>query len=361
MDDGYRNEVPVAGSDSTRASGGQSSQTDDGFAKSAVVKGLFKAEVVEPEKYHVLIVDDNDANRELMVDILDMVGKYTLEQASSGDDAWVRLNKDKFDLVITDVNMPGMNGLELLKKIRTNLGDLPVIVETAFEKNVGAQTLALGADDCIYLPFDIDEFKFRVGRTLRFHELLKARDMLVKENKQLWGRAVTDRLTGLYNRQYFEDMFAQEFERADRYGSHLGVLIFDIDHFKQVNDDYGHLIGDIVLKELGKIVINALRRVDFAARYGGEEFVILLPATSKHGVLHVAEKLRGLVEKHDFCKDCVFEHLEMRTVTISIGASYYPEDHIESSLELLKAADESLYKAKGSGRNCIRHAWKDGE
>ncbi len=358
MDDGRHHEVPVAGTDSSRPPGGESGERIAASERTAVVKGLFKSEVIEPDQYRILIVDDNDANRELMVDILDMVGKYVIEQAEDGASAWAQLNREKFDLVITDVNMPGMNGLELLKRIRKNFGDMPVIVETAFEKNVGSQTLALGADDCIYLPFDIDEFKFRVGRTLRFHELLKSRDMLVKENKQLWGRAITDRLTGLFNRQYFEEMFEQEFARAKRYRSKLGLLMFDIDHFKGINDDYGHLIGDVVLKELGKLVLNSLRRVDFAARYGGEEFVILLPETTREGVELVAEKIRTQVEEYEFCEDCVLpDGGEMRTVTISMGMAYFPDERFANRIEFLKEADERLYQAKKEGRNRTRASW----
>jgi two-component system cell cycle response regulator len=159
---------------------------------------------------------------------------------------------------------------------------------------------------------------------------------------------ITDPLTRVFTRAYFDDVFRTEFERSRRYRSDLGLIIIDIDHFKSVNDVYGHLVGDQVLRRLGEMMMEAIRRVDLAARYGGEEFVMLLPATSRAGIQLVGERLREQVEG---------TMKEMRQVTISLGAVHYPDERYSSPRELLKASDDLLYKAKNGGRNRLETDW----
>ncbi|HEB83876.1 MAG TPA: diguanylate cyclase [Bacteroidetes bacterium] len=312
----------------------------------------------ERRKIRVLVVDDNPATRELMRDVLEQEGQYEVTEAGDGVEALKKLHKLPYQLVISDVRMPEMDGITLLTNIRAIHADIPVIIATAFGNEVGLKALELGADDLVYMPFRIEEFKFRVARSLRFHQLLTTRETLLAENRELWGKAITDRLTGLYNRQYFEDVIDGEFARAKRYRIHLGCLMFDIDHFKLVNDDYGHLIGDVVLREIGQLVLQTVRRVDIAARYGGEEFVVILPETTPDGVKLVADRLRQNIEEFQFCEKTPPEGGKMRQVTVSIGASYYPDPNYATATELLRAADESLYEAKNSGRNRVVVAWE---
>lgn len=309
------------------------------------------------EPSHLLIVDDSASTRLLMKDILTRSGKYTVEEAGNGIEAMKMLDVGKYDLVISDIRMPGMDGISLLEKIRSRYGSLPVIMVTGFGSEIGPRTLELGADDCIYLPFKVEEFTFRVARVLRFHQLLQVRELLIEQNRELWGRAITDQLTGLYNRHYFDDVFVAEFERARRYQIHLGCIIFDIDHFKKVNDVYGHLVGDRVLKEMGNLVSDTIRRVDIAARYGGEEFVLVLPETDPEGTHLVASRLREMVEEYSFAQGEIDAGKDAPAVTISLGASHYPDDRYSTPTQMLKAADDKLYEAKNKGRNRLEITW----
>ena len=311
----------------------------------------------QQEPSRLLIVDDSASTRLLMKDILIRTGKYTVEEAANGIEAMKCLDDGKFDMVISDIRMPEMDGISLLEKIRSRYGALPVIMVTGFGSEIGPRTLELGADDCIYLPFKVEEFTFRVARVLRFHQLLQVRELLIEQNRELWGRAITDQLTGLYNRHYFDDVFVAEFERARRYQIHLGCIIFDIDHFKKVNDVYGHLVGDRVLKEMGNLVSDTIRRVDIAARYGGEEFVLVLPETDREGTLLVASRLREMVEAHPFARSEFKDGEETPVVTISLGLAHYPDDRFSTPTQMLKAADDKLYQAKNNGRNRLEIAW----
>ena len=168
---------------------------------------------------------------------------------------------------------------------------------------------------------------------------------LYQKTKEL---SITDGLTGAFNHKHFQKKLKKEIWRAKRSGNPFSLLMFDIDHFKKFNDNYGHQIGDEVLKHISGIVKKNLRKIDIFARYGGEEFVIILPETSKQGALVAAEKTRLLIEKKPLIiKDDIYP------VTVSIGCATFPEDG-EDNNALIKKADEALYRAKQDGRNCVR-------
>ncbi len=172
--------------------------------------------------------------------------------------------------------------------------------------------------------------------------------------KQVREMAIKDSLTGLYNRRYFEEQIGKEIERAKRYESHLSFLMLDIDHFKRVNDKYGHLNGDIVLEDLARIIEKSTRNIDITIRYGGEEFVILLPETPLDGALVIAERLRKQVDESTFT---VFEKpgenpIEI-PVTVSIGLTSYSETNPVTVEDLVAQADQALYHAKSHGRNQV--------
>lgn len=305
----------------------------------------------------VLVVDDSSSVRDLLTAVLTQENGYEVVEASNGKEALAQLEQQPFQLVISDIRMPEMDGISLLAAIRARFGTLPVIMVTGFGNEIGPRTLELGADDCIYLPFRVEEFKFRVARVLSFHRLIETREALLRENQELWYRVITDTLTGIYNRHYFDDVFTAEFERARRYKSHLGLIIFDIDFFKNVNDVYGHLVGDQVLQQIGELTVDAIRRVDIAARYGGEEFVLILPETVPDGIELVAERLRVMIENHDFVVNTSEGEQTLPRITISIGAAYYPDERYPDANAFLTAADDKLYEAKRNGRNRVEIAW----
>ncbi len=167
-----------------------------------------------------------------------------------------------------------------------------------------------------------------------------------KIHRKINELSITDELTGLYNRRKMDEVLESEFNKAKRYGSSLSVMILDIDHFKQVNDFYGHKAGDIVLSQVGSILKRNIRNIDIAARYGGEEFVIILPQTDFNGAVLSAKKLKNLIKNKRFTQ-------LQGEVTISIGIAAMPDERINSIDDILKIADDFLYEAKNSGRNRI--------
>jgi diguanylate cyclase (GGDEF)-like protein len=167
----------------------------------------------------------------------------------------------------------------------------------------------------------------------------------VERVKQL---AYLDGLTGIFNRRFFELRIEEEVERARRFDSGMAVIMVDIDQFKRLNDEFGHLLGDEVLRQVSSLFYQQLRKIDVVCRYGGEEFAILLSQTNLQHAMSVAEKLRRLVETWQFPG-------VPRSVTISAGTATYP-DHGTTRDALVQAADSGLYAAKQAGRNCVRVA-----
>ncbi|MFZ2196837.1 MAG: sensor domain-containing diguanylate cyclase, partial [Thermodesulfovibrionales bacterium] len=168
------------------------------------------------------------------------------------------------------------------------------------------------------------------------------------EKARLEKLAVTDFLTGIYNIRYFYQRIIEEFNRSERYIIPISCLMLDIDHFKSINDAYGHKIGDTVLQEFSKLLRRFIRKVDVLARYGGEEFIILLPQTSMNGALAEAERIRTSIKKHKF------KSLKNKGgLTVSIGISYFPHPEVQTHDDLISFADDALYKAKNSGRDKV--------
>lgn len=170
------------------------------------------------------------------------------------------------------------------------------------------------------------------------------------ERKRLKSESQSDALTGLFNMRYFRLQLAEEFSRSQRYAHPLTLLMLDVDHFKSYNDRNGHPAGDIVLKEISRILIRNVRGTDIVARYGGEEFVILLPETGMEASVTVAEKIRRAVELHHFPFQ---DEQELGRLSLSVGVASYPDVHVTSDRDLVEASDKALYNAKKNGRNRV--------
>jgi diguanylate cyclase (GGDEF)-like protein len=162
--------------------------------------------------------------------------------------------------------------------------------------------------------------------------------------------AITDGLTRIYNHRFFQELLEKEFKRSNRYKSFFSLIMLDIDFFKRINDTYGHLFGDEILKEMAALFKGCLRNIDILARYGGEEFAILLPETELESATQTAERIRQAVEAHDFAASSG----NPVKVTVSQGVTSYPSPGIESRSDILAKADAALYEAKEAGRNCVR-------
>ncbi len=210
----------------------------------------------------------------------------------------------------------------------------------------------LGSTNGTYVNDDlIDEYVLRdgdlikIGRTI--FKFLTGGNIENAYHEEIYRLTTIDGLTQIFNKRYFLEMLERELSRAKRYRRELSLLMFDIDHFKSINDSYGHLAGDYVLKQLSTAVKGKIRREDVFARYGGEEFAIILPEIDGPGALVMAEKIRKLIEKTAF----KFEETKI-PVTVSVGIATSTE--ADDAASLIKRADERLYDAKNAGRNCSR-------
>ncbi len=212
----------------------------------------------------------------------------------------------------------------------------------------GIRDFTRGKTDVVVPPIGKDE----LGELQEaFNEM--SRELAV-ERKRLRAESQSDALTGLFNMRYFKRQLVDEFSRSQRYGRTLTLLMIDVDHFKSYNDRNGHPAGDIVLKEISRILIRNVRGTDIVGRYGGEEFVILLPETSMEAALHVAEKIRKTVNDHHFP---FRDNQEVEKLSVSLGVASYPDTKITSDQDLIESSDKALYLAKKAGRNrvCVFH------
>jgi len=182
----------------------------------------------------------------------------------------------------------------------------------------------------------------------RTADLVRANERLSTLNKELEEISITDGLTQVFNRQYFMERLRQEVKRASRYNTHVSLLMMDIDHFKTVNDTHGHQAGDTVLEGVACNIMERIREIDLFARYGGEEFCLIATAMDQAEAFQFADRLRELIEKQEFD-----HHGKKIKVTISIGVSAYEPSIKEKFEELIRRADEALYRAKGQGRNRV--------
>jgi diguanylate cyclase (GGDEF)-like protein len=245
--------------------------------------------------------------------------------------------------------MPGLDGVEVCRKLRSTKPEPYTYILLVTGRNQIqdiVEALQAGADDYLFKPFDAGELRARLmvgARILNFQEeLLSARE-------SLRFQVMHDPLTQLLNRAGILDIFQRELARAQRAGTPLGVILADVDHFKTINDRYGHLAGDRVLREVASRMRSSVRTFDHIGRYGGEEFLILAPDCEPSGALALAERMRHLVGQRSI--DAGMEALH---VTISLGAVATNEQ--QTAEALLHAADDALYAAKRNGRNRVELA-----
>jgi diguanylate cyclase (GGDEF)-like protein len=297
----------------------------------------------------VLVVEDSEVVRSAVIESLKSAGLFdTYYEARDGREGVRIISSTPVDLAICDVMMPDMDGLEFLTTVRgtKELQDIPVIMlSERSETSLKIRTLGIGARDYITKPFDPGELAARIAVHLRIKTL---QDEMRRTNQLLREISITDHLTHLYNRRYVMDVLATEFQRTLRTNGELCLVLIDVDHFKAVNDTYGHQCGDLVLAALAEALQVELRCYDVAARYGGEEFAVLLPGTSLQRGREVGERLRQAVTEISFPHP-----MAALCVTISLGIAALPCARIDSVDALIRAADEALYRAKQNGRNRV--------
>jgi diguanylate cyclase (GGDEF)-like protein len=297
----------------------------------------------------VLVVEDSRTQAEWLAQVLSREG-YEVVIASDGREAIRRVRSDPPDLVLLDMILPDMDGLEVLRvlKSRTDEQFIPVIllsVKSDLDSRVTG--LRIGADDFLAKPFADAEILARAGAMLRIKSL---QDQLRTAKEQLEKLSATDGLTGLYNHRHFEERLNEEFRRAQRYSDPVSLVMLDLDHFKSVNDRYGHPFGDRVLRTTAELLRSSLRDPDICARYGGEEFAVILPKTHLQGALAVAERIVRAMRQKVYV---VAEGEAELRVTASVGIAFFPSKDVTSSDLLVRFADEALYRAKREGRDKV--------
>jgi diguanylate cyclase (GGDEF)-like protein len=311
-------------------------------------------ELFQPNECLILIVDDVTHNIRLLDKILDGVG-YNTVFANSGKQALEIIgNKaSQIDLILLDLMMPEMDGIEVCNILKSNpmYQDIPIIFITADNSAESfATAFKMGAIDYIKKPFDKAELLLRVENQLKLNKayagLRRSNDELLEAYALLQQLVTVDPLTGLENCRSIMIFTELQIKLAQRYKSFFSILLIDLDYFKKINDTYGHLIGDEILKNIAKILKYVLRNVDHIGRFGGEEFIVILPNTNLKNAVLVAEKVREAIA--NFVHN-IEDHIIQTTVSIGIASYNSLDDDVN---QIIKRADQALYTAKSSGRNC---------
>jgi len=299
-----------------------------------IEKGDTETGGITMDRQKILIIDDNNDNIKVAANIIK--SEDLLVWATLNPHEGLKIAEKKLpDLILLDIQMPDLNGYEVCRILKSNdtTKDIPVMFMTAStdDKSID-KAYKVGAVDYITKPIKKMELLARVNTQLRLSRLIN----------DLKEASYTDGLTKLYNHKKILEILASEIERANRYKRPFSVLMVDIDRFKTVNDEYGHLVGDKVLERLASEIKQQIREVDTAGRYGGEEFLIIYPEVGGEEAVQAAERLRQSVEKTPFDNGL--------KITISGGLAKYTG---EDPRILVRKADDNLYQAKNSGRNKI--------
>lgn len=296
---------------------------------------------------NIVIVDDDASSYRSVVKALSE--NHTVSVITKPNDALLQIAEDAYDLVIVSADLDGHDSLRLCSYLRSieRTRTLPIIVlAKTGQEDLICRAMELGVNDYLRHPIDENELKARVKTQMRRKNY---NDCLRNSVQQTIELAVKDPLTGLHNRRYFEAHFDGLFEKAEKSASQLSVIMCDIDHFKAVNDTFGHQAGDAVIKECAARIQKNIRNVDMACRFGGEEFVIVMPDTTIELANLIAERIREEIAAHPIVTDGGKKQI---SVTLSMGVSNRMGED-DSPHDLIKRADEALYSAKGAGRNRV--------
>jgi two-component system cell cycle response regulator len=327
--------------------------TDELRARYATGKGLGVVSSIEVDlettENRIFIIDDNEEQVERLQKSLD--DSYHVAHELDPEIALSRARSGDFDLIVVNMSLEAMDPLRLCSSIRsfeeTRLTPLLAVVRQGDTRKL-VRALDIGVNDYLTRPVDKNELAARVTTQLRRKHYV---DQLRSSFQASLEMAVTDQLTGLYNRRYLASHLTAMFDRAYWTGRPLAVMILDIDHFKRINDSHGHDVGDKVIQEFAERMSRSVRGIDLACRYGGEEFLIAMPDTDASFAAVVAERLRHEIASAKFVVNGARDELD---VTTSIGIASTengPED--DTAQKLIKRADEALYEAKQAGRNKV--------
>jgi two-component system cell cycle response regulator len=303
--------------------------------------------LVEPMLPSVMIVEDSPADAKLFKSLLNSLA-CSMWIVQSGEEALSICNNHDIDIIILDIILPGMDGYDVVKQIKENrtTQSTQIIAVTSLQGiESKIKGFDCGVDDYLVKPINFDEFRARVNSLIKkkayFNRLMTNYEAAVQA-------AITDRLTGVYNKGYFQHYLKNELRRADRQSYPISILMLDVDDFKQINDRCGHLAGDRLLKAITEKLQQNLREIDVLTRFGGDEFAIVMPYTQKEEAAEIAERIRVLLET---------SHVEGNDegalkLSISIGAADYTPG-LGTAQDLIQKADKALCAAKMNGKNRV--------
>lgn len=269
---------------------------------------------------------------------------FSVSTALCGEDGMARIRHDRPKVVICDLMLPDIDGIEICRRVRADPaldGTYFVLVTACTQRELKHSALNTGADDYLTKPYDIVELLARVRNGFRVARL----------QERLRRAALTDGLTGLWNHAHFRQLCEFEFARLRRYGGVASLLMLDIDHFKALNDTFGHEAGNHVLKATASQLLALVRESDVVARYGGEEFAIVCPNTRIDEAAGLAERIRQSIRR-----DVPFPNGVRNTVTVSIGVASTDFAGVATARDVIDLADQALYAAKRAGRDRVCRA-----
>jgi diguanylate cyclase (GGDEF)-like protein len=305
---------------------------------------------MEKRSYRILLVEDAPEDRAAYVRLLRDGGLDTYEflEADTAERGVELCRQQRPDCVLLDYRLPDADGLDVLAQLAGGDAEqaVPIVMLTGQgNEAVAVQALQGGAQDYLIKGnLTAQGLRWAIHNAM---EKVALRRQIERQRRELERLATTDVLTGVYNRRVLLERLELELRRCRRYGSRLCVLLLDVDHFKRVNDTFGHLAGDSVLVALGHLLRTRVRGTDVAGRYGGEEFCVLLPETDLDPGRELAERLRQHLAAETFTAgETTFR------VTCSVGVAHF-HDPKQKVTDLLQAADEALYRAKQLGRNRV--------
>jgi len=296
-----------------------------------------------PEK--ILIVDADANRRQTLSELASGLG-FTVSALSDWRTALMEIRRGRYDLVVTDLFLDGISGIDVVREVKTVAPNTAVIVVTPIASvETAIVSIREGAYDYLTMPFIPGTLEVSINRALEHRRLLRE-----SREKDLYKKLATqDGLTKLNNYTFFRQYLGTEVEKAVRYAFAVTLLMIDVDDLKAYNDSQGHMEGNRALIKIGEILKGFVRKADIAARYGGDEFALILTHTDKDQGLVVAERLRRLVLQNSFKGE---ETLPGKKMTISTGVATCPSD-AKSPEELISRADQALYEAKSKGKNRV--------
>jgi diguanylate cyclase (GGDEF)-like protein len=299
----------------------------------------------------ILIAEDDLVSRRVLEGFLGKWG-YEVVAATDGEEAWQALQEeDAPQMAILDWMMPRLDGVGVCRRLRRRGAEpyvYTLLLTAKGQKQDVVEGIEAGADDYLTKPFDPGELQARLRAGRR---ILALQGALISARDALRFQATHDPLTGLWNRLATAETLHRELARSERQNKSVSVILADLDHFKKVNDTYGHLCGDAALREAARRILTSVRAYDTVGRYGGEEFLLVVPECGIEGALHQAERIRAMFDREPL--DLPDARLR---VTISLGVASIEVKNSVDPDALIWAADQALYRAKARGRNCAEPA-----